>query len=240
VSTATRTDDLGVVLELRTSGGEPPLFCIHPGFALCWAYAVLLRSLGRDLPVYGIQARGIAGDEQLPATFDDLTTDYLELISAIQPRGPYRLLGWSFGGLAAHALATALQARGERVELLAMMDTILASDFELSSVEQRDQVEREFAAVRDIVPDPDRLLAVVHNLNVIRAQFSPSRFEGDVLLFTAAHEAPRATPIAQSWLPHVTGRTIEHRIACDHLTMMTARPAADIGRIITATLRGDP
>jgi thioesterase domain-containing protein len=38
----------------------------------------------------------------------------------------------------------------------------------------------------------------------------------------------------------VTGRTIEHRIACDHLTMMTARPAADIGRIITATLRGDP
>ncbi|MFH4082186.1 thioesterase domain-containing protein, partial [Acinetobacter baumannii] len=44
-------------------------------------------------------------------------------IRAVQPEGPYHLVGWSFGGQAAHAVATLLQDKGEEVALLAVMDT---------------------------------------------------------------------------------------------------------------------
>ena len=52
-----------------------------------------------------------------------MAADYLDLIRDIQPSGPYNLLGWSFGGLVAHAMATNLQRSGEDVALLALLDS---------------------------------------------------------------------------------------------------------------------
>jgi thioesterase domain-containing protein len=48
--------------------------------------------------------------------------DYTDQIRKVQPRGPYRLLGWSAGGRIAHAVATDLQQRGEQIALLAVLD----------------------------------------------------------------------------------------------------------------------
>ena len=59
----------------------------------------------------------------LPQTLDDMAADYLASIRQIQPTGPYNLLGWSFGGLVAHAIATHLQDQGESVALLALLDS---------------------------------------------------------------------------------------------------------------------
>lgn len=54
---------------------------------------------------------------------DEMVDRYLTVIRSVRGTGPYRLLGWSFGGLVAHALAARLQEQGERVEFLAMLDT---------------------------------------------------------------------------------------------------------------------
>ncbi|MCX5141169.1 MULTISPECIES: alpha/beta fold hydrolase [unclassified Streptomyces] len=230
--------DFAALLPLRTGGTEPPLFCIHPGFALCWAYGPLMRGLGRDQPLYGIQARGIIGDEPLPETFDELVDDYLGLVRSIRPHGPYRLLGWSFGGLAAHAMATRLQQAGEEVELLAMMDTTLVADPAiLSTPAHARQLEKEFASVRDIVPDSDRLLRIVINLNRLRGVFDPDRFTGDLVMFTADQEPARDVPVAEAWGPYVTGSVVEHRIDCSHLTMMSARPARAIAGLLATAVR---
>ncbi|MFI0263704.1 alpha/beta fold hydrolase [Streptomyces sp. NPDC017056] len=58
-----------------------------------------------------------------PATVADMAADYLEQIRTVQPAGPYHLLGWSFGGAVAHAMATRLQEQGEQVALLALLDS---------------------------------------------------------------------------------------------------------------------
>ncbi|MFI8194542.1 amino acid adenylation domain-containing protein [Streptomyces sp. NPDC085946] len=116
-------DAFDVLLPLRTSGTRPPLFCVHPAGGLSWCYTGLLRLLGPDLPVYGLQSRGLARPETHPATMEDLVTDYVAQIRSGQPAGPYHLLGWSFGGLAAHAAAVRLQAEGEEVALLALLDS---------------------------------------------------------------------------------------------------------------------
>lgn len=51
-----------------------------------------------------------------------MAADYIEKIRTVQPKGPYRLLGWSLGGNVIQAMATQLQSRGEEVSLLVMLD----------------------------------------------------------------------------------------------------------------------
>ncbi|MEV4643163.1 amino acid adenylation domain-containing protein [Actinoplanes sp. NPDC049548] len=116
------SSSFGTVLPLRTRGGLRPLFCIHAGSGLGWAYARLVPHLDPEQPVYALQARGLLGDEPLPSSIDEMAADHLGQMVGIQPHGPYRILGWSFGGLVAHRIAALLEERGETVELLLLLD----------------------------------------------------------------------------------------------------------------------
>ncbi|GAB3472884.1 amino acid adenylation domain-containing protein [Nocardiopsis coralliicola] len=116
----------GRVLPLRPTGTRPPLFCVHPAGGLAWAYAGLLPHLHADQPVYGLQAPGMDPGAAEPRTPDSLTAladDYIAWMRAVRPEGPYRLLGWSFGGNLAHVIAARLSALGETVDLLALLDS---------------------------------------------------------------------------------------------------------------------
>lgn len=119
-----RSDEAGggVLLPLRESGSEAPLFCVHPAAGFSWCYAGLTSPLGRDRPVYGLQARGLDGFEVLPASLREMAADYLDHVRSVQPTGPYHLLGWSFGGVVAHEMAVQLEESGESVETLALLD----------------------------------------------------------------------------------------------------------------------
>ncbi|MGG4103276.1 amino acid adenylation domain-containing protein [Paenibacillus lautus] len=116
------TSALQVVLPLRAHGSHIPLFCVHPAGGLSWCYAGLMKHLGMDYPIYGLQARGIAQVEELPKSLEEMTTDYIDHIRSLQPKGPYRLLGWSLGGNVAQSIAVQLQKAGEDIELLAILD----------------------------------------------------------------------------------------------------------------------
>ncbi|HEY9345887.1 MAG TPA: amino acid adenylation domain-containing protein, partial [Inquilinus sp.] len=113
---------LAVLLPLRLRGTRPPLFCIHPGGGLAWPYAGLLRHLPADQPVYGLQSRDLNDPTHHSADIDAMAADYLDQIRTVQAKGPYHLLGWSLGGLLAHAIATKLQDQHEMVALLAILD----------------------------------------------------------------------------------------------------------------------
>jgi thioesterase domain-containing protein len=96
---------------------------------LSWAYSGLMRPLGAEQPLYGIQARGLADTpgsadaENPPQSIAAMAEDYLAQIRSVQPHGPYHLLGWSFGGLVAYEMATQLHAKGEHVAVLTLMDS---------------------------------------------------------------------------------------------------------------------
>ncbi|MBY8883167.1 amino acid adenylation domain-containing protein, partial [Actinacidiphila acidipaludis] len=115
-------DALDVLLPIRSAGSLPPLFCVHPGMGIGWPFSGLLRGLDEDRPLYAVQARGLLDTADLPDTAEDLVTGYLERIRSVQPEGPYHLLGWSFGGAVAQALAAELQAAGQEVALLCLLD----------------------------------------------------------------------------------------------------------------------
>src|SRR6185312_2111532 len=88
-----------------------------------WPYSKLIRHIPADHPIYGLQARNLTQRARRPRSIDEMAEDYVSLIRKIQPSGPYNLLGWSFGGLVAHAVATQLQESGEQVALLALLDS---------------------------------------------------------------------------------------------------------------------
>jgi nonribosomal peptide synthetase DhbF len=111
------------LLPIRTGGSEPPLFCLHPGTGLCWGYTNLLHVTGSQQPIYGIQARSFTGDRSIARSLDEIVADSLVTIRRLRPHGPYRLLGWSFGGVIAHMLASRLQENGECVERLILLDS---------------------------------------------------------------------------------------------------------------------
>uniref|UniRef100_UPI000B15BED9 thioesterase domain-containing protein n=1 Tax=Rhodococcus marinonascens TaxID=38311 RepID=UPI000B15BED9 len=120
-------EGFGPVLPIRESGEATPLFCIHPIVGLSWCYTGLTRHLDGDMPIYGIQSPAILEEGFVPESLEELADRYISEIRTVRPSGPYRLLGWSLGGVIAHAMAVRLQAAGERVELLAMMDSFVGS-----------------------------------------------------------------------------------------------------------------
>ena len=133
-----------MILPFRSQGRRSPLFCIHPGGGISWSYCGLIKHLSPDHPIYGVQARSLARPEPRPTSVEQMAADYADHINMVQPAGPYCLLGWSFGGIVAHAVATELQQRGKQVALLAVLDTYPAcgqlSHEDVPELDERDML----------------------------------------------------------------------------------------------------
>lgn len=118
-------DPFGPVLTLRapttSAPAAAPVFCLHPAGGLGWSFASLVPHLPPQHPVYALQSPRLAGTDA-PQTIDALADAMVEHIRATRPSGPYHLLGYSFGGHLAHLVATRLQADGERVASLTLLD----------------------------------------------------------------------------------------------------------------------
>jgi thioesterase domain-containing protein/acyl carrier protein len=255
---------LQVLLPLRRRGSRPPLFCVHPGFGLAWAYTSLLRHLDPEQPVYGIQARGIGDQTSWPEAFGELITDYLHEIRTVQPEGPYQLLGWSSGGLIAHALACALERSGHQVTLLAMLDAYpddggaperegfgdeVATLFEagLASAasygkfltRMRDGLRGLYPPIADL-GDPEFAAVMLAALNSLRLMHRPAQpFGGDLLLFTAQPDDDRTEPKdPSSWAGFILGQIDVREVPAIHADMLKPSAAAVIGAALESRLSG--
>jgi amino acid adenylation domain-containing protein len=120
-----------VVVALRRDGDEAPLFVFHAagGDVLC--YRPMLQGLSAP-PVYGFHRHELA-QQKVPQFLglEQLADDYVERLLTVQPKGLYRLAGWSSGGLLAIEVAARLEARGHRVASLGLIDTMLATGNDL-------------------------------------------------------------------------------------------------------------
>ena len=108
------------LVPLQTRGADAPLFFVHQAGGNVMAYLQLARHMER--PFYGLQAIGFDGKAE---PLDDVTAMAAAYVAAIrerQPRGPYHLGGHSMGGKVAFEMARQLEAAGERVATLAIVD----------------------------------------------------------------------------------------------------------------------
>jgi amino acid adenylation domain-containing protein len=107
------------IVLLRSKGTQPPLFLVHEVTGNVRNLTRLANSIDPAIPVYGLQlsAANSAGSVQ------ELAAYHLRMIIRVQPHGPYRIAGYSFGGLVAYEIAKQLLAEDQAVEFVGLLDT---------------------------------------------------------------------------------------------------------------------
>jgi amino acid adenylation domain-containing protein len=114
--------DGAALVLLHDGGGSGDFFCVHASGGNVLSYSELSRRVG-PVRFRGLQAPALVRPEAPPPPdLESLAAGYLAEVRAVQPAGPYRLGGWSFGGLVAYQMACHLAAAGEAVQLLALID----------------------------------------------------------------------------------------------------------------------
>ncbi|WP_455749893.1 amino acid adenylation domain-containing protein, partial [Nocardia tengchongensis] len=268
---ATRADTspglgLDVVLPIRPGGTEPALFCIHPSSGIAWTYLGFADALAPGRPVYGLQAPDLSGEPHA-RSIDDFARRYVAEIRRLQPRGPYHLLGWSFGGLIAHAVAARLEATGDEVGTLALLDAdstdidgdsidkltagsfvaAFGSVFGITDIPADTTAEQAAALIRDRMGGVDlvdaatleRMAASYNASAATRTGYQRPVFHGDALYFSATvHTSDIFGP--GGWRPWITGTITNHDIDVSHEELTAPHALAAIARILDAHLGGTP
>jgi thioesterase domain-containing protein/acyl carrier protein len=115
-----KTRSSEVVVVVQSEGAKPPLFCVYGHGGGIFYFGILARSLGPDQPLYGLRLEGFDGADN---TVEQIAAFYLREIRKIQPKGPYCLSGYCFGGMVAYEIASRLKIEGEEVALLVLFNS---------------------------------------------------------------------------------------------------------------------
>ncbi len=106
-------------VKLRGGSNLTPLFLVHEYTGYVFGYAAMVQDLESGIPVYGLQTSGVFG----PDTYEYLAGEHVKEMQQVQPEGPYRIAGWSLGGIVAFEIATQLIRNGHCVEFLGVIDS---------------------------------------------------------------------------------------------------------------------
>ncbi|MGB8954796.1 MAG: amino acid adenylation domain-containing protein [Tumebacillaceae bacterium] len=104
-------------------GSRPPLFMVHSQGGGALVYFQLAHLLDAEETIIGVQSTGYETEEQGIETIEEMADNYVAEIRRLYPQGPYRLLGWSFGGTLAFEMARRFEQFGEQVDFLAILDS---------------------------------------------------------------------------------------------------------------------
>lgn len=127
-----------------TNKKQPPVFVVHPIEGVVTVLEILVQHF--EVPVYGLQC---TADAPI-STINELAYFYIKQIRNVQPKGPYTLVGYSFGGGIAFEMALQLEKAQEKVNLV----LIDGSPAYISS-----HTERKRDANRDINIEQSEVLA---------------------------------------------------------------------------------
>jgi thioesterase domain-containing protein/acyl carrier protein len=115
--------DIATVLSLQPEGNGRPLFMMPMIGGGAMVSRALFECLDGRFPIFGLQ---LSLAPQNLDHFRDFRTTAGCLVKALrkfQPHGPYALAGFSYGGMMAFEVACQLNEMGEKVDLLAVIDT---------------------------------------------------------------------------------------------------------------------
>jgi acyl-CoA synthetase (AMP-forming)/AMP-acid ligase II/thioesterase domain-containing protein/acyl carrier protein len=119
---AERDSDANGLVLIKDDGDRPPLFAVPGSGGNPVGFIHLARLLDRRQPLIGIESRGMDGSLAPLCRMAAIAADNLARIRKIQPAGPYFLSGACYGARVAYEMARQLQAAGERIGLLLMLD----------------------------------------------------------------------------------------------------------------------
>lgn len=116
VETEQKPHEYDPVVTLQPNGTKTPLWLVHPGVGEVLVFVNLAHRI-RDRPVYAFRAKGFnAAEGETPfKSLDEVFQTYRDAIKKRQPKGPYAIAGYSFGGMVAFEIGKLLEAEGDEV-----------------------------------------------------------------------------------------------------------------------------
>ncbi|MFS3128146.1 amino acid adenylation domain-containing protein [Nocardioides sp. Bht2] len=261
--------DVGDLLALRGGDGVP-LFALPPAGGLGWCYSGLLRSLPSDQPLWAVQTPGLADGAPEPvADLQALARRQLAAIRSVVGSGPFHLVGWSVGGMAAHEVATLARAEGQEVGVVALLDAYPADQWHalgepdeqealrgllrMAGAEDRvaDDVELSRAELVEILAGtgsalaalPEQVLAgcLASVIDSARLVRTSQQSVGShrVLLFAATAPRPESWLEPTGWR-RLAGELQVHEIATTHGELVRAPAIDEVGRVLAELLTASP
>lgn len=109
------------LVPIQPSGSRRPLF-FHGGSADALTWARFSHLLGPDQPFYALQRPDLDGSEVIHNSVEALAADCIQEMRMVQPNGPYLVGGHCFGGAVAFEIAQQLQAQGEAIVSIVLID----------------------------------------------------------------------------------------------------------------------
>lgn len=244
------------VLPLRRGEG-PTLFCFHPASGFAWQFSILQRYLNPRWSLIGIQSPDVQGPLSASATLEEVCEAHLQTLRREQPHGPYFFIGYSLGGTLAQGIAARLEAAGEKVAFLGLLDTWppetqnwdekrgmnvvdpavleeMNREREQFIAAQRQQAGVEMKAMFDAIEanyaSSVRLLATARS----------ARFNGRATLFLATRTLQPGQDARRAWTPYL-GELAICPLDCAHVDIISPAMFAQIGpqlqRLLTESER---
>jgi len=108
---------------VKPTGSKIPLFMVSPTIIDVITYHDLADHLDPEQPLYALYSQRWGSFKELDPNENDSITKFVIEIKKIQPTGPYLLGGYSAGGRAALQIAHQLEAGGDKVGSVLILDT---------------------------------------------------------------------------------------------------------------------
>jgi len=230
-------------VQLLANGTVGTLFCLSG----TQQYRELASYLPAHSRVFGLlsaaEAELLEKGTRLPE-ISELAATYLQTIRRLQPRGPYRLAGFSIGGVIAFEVAQQLRASGQQVELLALLDSG-APGFSAGHVKRwlrkravqiwrngPDYARRLWAKpAADQPGESNKVNALVYPEYVrVMRSYEASQWAGS-LLFLQAEDDPVQEP-GYGWSSHVREMVVE-RVPGQHMDMLQGASARYVAECLS-------
>ena len=219
------------VIALQPLGSKPPFFFVHGLGGSVLRFRDLARHMAPDQPFFGIQAQGLDGTQPCLQRVENMADVYLEHLRSAQPEGPYYLGGYSFGGYVALEMARRLQAQGEEIRALVLLDTYaveskslferflsLSTEQKIAYLKRRTRRYQKGIKRRiDFIFLPQAVKNVRRTLAVAENNYKLEAYSGRILLFRASEKGLRGLEDSTGgWHKYVAGGLEVHEIDGDH------------------------
>jgi thioesterase domain-containing protein len=197
-------------------------------------YARFAARLTDGTPVSAVDLPGFRPGERLPATLDAIVQAVATAIGHRGTDSAFSLVGYSSGGILAHAVASRLESDGVFPEAVVLLDTYLPGDPTPNRLIPA-LLDGMADRMGDLTPlDDIRLTAMGGYLGLI-ADWRPSPLKAPVLLVRAEQPVPTADGMSDSggWQATWPHTHIAIDVAADHFSMIegqageTARAVQD-------------
>ncbi|KIO77525.1 hypothetical protein TH53_08775 [Pedobacter lusitanus] len=142
------------LILLNSGRTEEPIFIIPGSDGISDSYDELAKGLEESGAVYGIQMIGLFKEEKPLDKMDAIAEMNISWIKSIQPEGPYRLIGHSFGGRVAYEMALQLEQQGEQVDLIGILDAPACLRQEAESSGNREELLLKVLGYYHLVQPP--------------------------------------------------------------------------------------